>query len=490
MDFKISKSNQQKHFFEIELRLKAEADIVELQLPAWRPGRYELQNFSKNIQTFTVFDKKGLKVKFRKITKDKWEIMAKKQELFIKYSYYSIKTDAGNSYVDDSIFYVNFVNCIPYQVGKIETPVSVSIDIPSDWSIACALKFKKNKKGGQRVQAKSFYELYDSPLIACPTIDTKEYKIDKTQFKISVVGNYNANWPKILPAFEAFSKFQIMKMEDFPVQDYSFIIWVLPTAFYHGVEHCSSTMIVLGPDIEGDTLIADLLGVSSHELFHAWNICKIRPKELLKYDYTKENYFETGFIVEGVTTYLGDLILVQSGVISKDEYLKELSTVCIRHFVNDGKASQSLVESSIDLWVDGYGTGVPNKKVSIYHKGALVAFILDLMIRNKFNHERSLYTIMKEMWFNFGKKGVGYQLNDYKLIAESIFEGDLDEYFEKCIFGNDSLESLLNQELNKIGLELVWKNEASLVVSELEKQKKIQKNNLAKFLTDNEIVTI
>ena len=53
----------------------------------------------------------------------------------------------------------------------------------------------------------------------------------------------------------------------------------------------------------------ELLGVSSHELYHTWNIKAIRPEEMYPYDYTKENYFKTGFVAEGVTTYMGDLML-------------------------------------------------------------------------------------------------------------------------------------------------------------------------------------
>lgn len=485
MEFKISQSSIQANFLDIEFSFKANTKIVELQLPAWRPGRYELQNFSKNIQSFKVFNENNLEIPFKKLTKDKWEIEANTKNIKIKYSYYANKTDAGSSFVDENVFYINFVNCIPYLVGLINEPVSVSLNLPKNWEIASALKFKFNKKGTANTLAKSFYELYDSPTVASSTIQIVKYKADQTNFFIEIVGNYKPNWEKILPAFKAFTKFQIKKMGSFPEKEYHFINWILPNAFYHGVEHGSSTMITLGPDIEGDSLLSDLLGVSSHELFHAWNICKIRPKELLPYDFTKENYFETGFVVEGVTTYFGDLALVQSGVISKEEYLKELSTVCMRHFVKDGKANQSLVESSIDLWVDGYEAGIPHKKVSIYNKGALVALLLDLKIRNKYNHSRSLYTLMQNMWENFGKKAIGYSINDYKTEAENIFGEPLDEYFKNYIYGTKTLEPSLNKELSKVGLELIWKNDTSIIISEIENPDKTQKINLEKFLIDN-----
>ncbi len=490
MIYTLKKNKNHPNFIDIELKYKSNSDKVILQIPAWRPGRYELQNFAKNIPKIEAFDKNGQNLGIQKITKDAWEITCKKQEILVKYSYYAHKTDAGSSFVDSDYLYINFVNCLAYIENGINKPVSVEIEMPKNWQYACALEGKMLENNQLKIVASSFYTLYDSPFIAAKSIATQEYFVEETQFQIQIIGNYQPNWNKILPDFEAFSRYQICKMVSFPVKKYQFLVWILPTAFYHGVEHSASTMIVLGPDNEGDSLITDLLGVSSHELFHAWNICKIRPKQLLPYDFSQENYFDTGFVVEGVTTYFGDLFLLHAKVILKDEYLKELSTTCIRHFVKDGQAQQSIVDSSIDLWIDGYTEGIPQKKVSIYHKGALVALLLDLMIRNKFDHKKSLYCVMKAMWDNFGMKNIGYTLTDYKLIAETIFEAPLNDYFNNFIAGNVPIEAALNTELKHIGLGLVWKNNFTIVISEIKKPTKVQKMNLEKFLTDNYFASI
>ena len=48
---------------------------------------------------------------------------------------------------------------------------------------------------------------------------------------------------------------------------------------YHGVEHITSTVCALGPgyNLMKGELYENLLGVSCHELFHAWNVKTIRP---------------------------------------------------------------------------------------------------------------------------------------------------------------------------------------------------------------------
>jgi predicted metalloprotease with PDZ domain len=490
MDIKITKSSEQDYFFDIEIFLKNTDNHIILQLPAWRPGRYEIQNFSKNLQDFKVYNLQDEAINFKKITKDSWQIFSNRNGIIIKYSFYANKTDAGNSFVDNQLYYLNFVNCIPYVVGQMNSPIQIAIKTPPFWKVACPLPYMILEKEGVFLKAKSIYELYDSAFMACQHLAESEYFINENHFLIQIIGDYQPNWEKILPAFKAFSIIQIEVMGDFPVKKYHFIIWVLPTAYYHGVEHGASTVIVLGPDIEGDSLLFDLFGVASHELFHTWNICKIRPIELMPINFTKESYFPTGFVVEGITTYLGDLFLVQSGVITKDEYLKELSAICMRHFLKDGNAKQSIVESSIDLWVDGYTEGIPNKKVSIYNKGALVALVLDLLIRDKFEHTKSIYDCMKYLWENFGKKDIGYSIADFKLVAEKIFEDTLEIYFKMYIYGNEPLEPFLNELLAKIGLQIIKKNKNSIAIVEVKKKTKKQIDNLDKFLNSTTLGTI
>jgi predicted metalloprotease with PDZ domain len=195
-------------------------------------------------------------------------------------------------------------------------------------------------------------------------------------------------------------------------------------------------------------------GISCHELFHAWNVLKIRPEELMPYDFSKENYFRTGYVMEGVTTYYGDLLLARAGVYTIDQYFKELSALFQKHFESFGNYTFSLADSSFDLWVDGYVPGIPNRKVSIYVKGAVVALILDLEIRRLTKNKNSMDDLMRLLWEDFGKKGTGYSENEYREAAEKIAGQSLEDYFSECIYGTTSLEETLNNALQFIGCEL------------------------------------
>ncbi len=453
MHFCISSPNPTTHFFEVSCTINnVSTETLDIQLPAWRPGRYELQHFAKNIQRFEVFNTQNEPLAFHKITKDRWRIeVGTNTSIVVRYVYYANVLDAGGSYVAGDFWYINPVNLCVYADEKLNEPCSLSLQIPENYQVACGLA--KANENEYMLLAKDYYELVDSPILASNTLQSGRYEVAGTIFHVWFQGNISPDWPQIMADFKAFTSVQIATMGEFPEPEYHFLNLILPTAFYHGVEHRHSTMVVLGPD--DDNVYPDLLGVSSHELFHAWNIIRIRPKELLPYDFTKENYFTTCFIAEGVTTYYGDLFLRRANVFDDDAYFLELETYLKRHFSEARYAAQSLAEASFDLWLDGYTKGIPQRKVSVYQKGALVALILDLTIRQLHNHKKSIDDVMRLLWQRFGKPFVGYTIEDYQQIVEEVAGVSLDWYWQECVFGNEPLDHRLNEILADVGLKCI-----------------------------------
>lgn len=463
MHYKIYSKDRASHFIDIECTITDfKTDILELQLPAWRPGRYELQHFAKNIQQFEVFDENDQKLSARKITKDRWQVQTYgAKSIVARYNYYANIINAGSSYVDEHTLYVNPVNLCIYAEGKIEETCTVELKLRETEQIAGITSINSIPDTGvHQLHFDDFYHLADSPFIVSSSLKHDFYKVGKVKFHLWFEGNFQPDFKRIKSDFRKFTTEQINIFGAFPEKEYHFLTWILPIPYYHGVEHRSSTMQVLGPDSQNfEELYIDLLGLASHELFHTWNICKIRPIELLPYDYTKENYFPTCFVAEGVTTYYGDLILNRSKVFDSTQYLKELEACFKHHFDNADSATQSLVESSWDLWLDGYIPAIPNRKVSVYHKGAIAAQILDLHIRKVSIHTRSLDDVMKLMWEQYGKPFRGYTMDDYQAVCEEVANEKLDWYFDVCIKGNESLFELLNRYLQLLELELVRNEE-------------------------------
>ena len=445
---KYSISTVQENWLQIECEFQPKnLGSIKIGLPIWRPGRYQVQNFAKNLPEIKSYqgDKQ---VSIDKIESSVWELNCTEiAPIKLKYTYFAIQRDAGGSVANEEMLYINFVNCLICPQGFENQACELSIKFPRDWQSATSLRFKKDI-----FVARTYRELVDSPFLAAAQIFSYSWKEAGAQFFIQGIGPSTVFTGQLIDAYKKIVAFQCAWMVELPIKKYHFLHWICPEPFYHGVEHTQSTMMVMGP--EDRACYDDLIGLASHEFFHVWNIATIRPKPLLPYRYGEITYFETAWIVEGVTTYLGDWFLKASGVINDEEYLNLLLGNLKLHFDRDRHAVQSLTESSMDLWLDGYGSSTPGKRVSIYFKGAIVALGLDLLIQQKFGGAKSIREVMQQMNAHFGNLKKGYETIDFFRIAEEVYEAPLTEFWNVWVLGSEDLLDPLASILRNLGIDL------------------------------------
>ncbi len=453
MNYTFQIEDPHKHFIHIIAEIDVEPNTqIDIQLPSWRPGRYELANFAKNIKDFTVKDSNGMDLKFHKVTKDRWQVFNKENnKIQISYLYYASELNAGSTFLDEDQLYVNPINCCVYIPEKITESCSIRLEIPKDYKIVTSLK----EQASNLLVATDFHELVDSPIIASSSIQSKTYSSHGVNFHICFQGEIKVDWKRIINDFQMFTDYQIVKFGSFPVKEYYFLFQITPYTSYHGVEHHRSTVILLGPSYKVfNERYRNLLGICSHELYHTWNVKGIRPDDMLPYDYSKENYSELGYVAEGVTTYMGDRMLFESGVFLLDDYFRELMTLLERHFHNDGRKHYSVAESSFDTWLDGYVPGVPGRKVSIYVEGALIAFICDAMIRRSTDNKSTLHDVMRE-FYSGGDEITGYDELLYKKKLEEISGISFDDVFDDLIHGKVDFFNYLGDAMEVFGWKIM-----------------------------------
>ena len=308
-----------------------------------------------------------------------------------------------------------------------------------------------------KYSCQNFHELVDSPLIASNSLQHHSYIESGVKFHLWFQGECKPNWELLETDFKKFSKVQIEAFGDFPTNEYHFLFQILTHKAFHGVEHYNSTVILLGPSydlMKTEGWYEELLAVSCHELYHAWNVKQIRPIDMSPYDYSKENYTELGYINEGVTTYFGDKHLLTSGVFNWKQYAKTFNQLLSRHFTNFGTNNYSVAQSSFDTWLDGYIKGAPGRKGSIYTEGALVAFMTDVFILKNTNNKKSLDDVMKILYQDFAKKGKGVSDLDYKHTIEQVTGASYDEIYDNFLHGTTDYTTQLTESLNYIGCDL------------------------------------
>ena len=465
--YHINYTEPQRQYIAISVHFACSTEReIQLQFPAWRPGRYQLAHFAQFVKNFSVTDENGKRLPFHKCSKDQWIVSCENaRELKVSYKFFANILNAGSTFMDDRQLYVNPVNCCIYILDRQEEPCEVHLNIPDNYEVASAVPFKDRVARYQ-----NYHELVDTPFVASAELKVASYEVLGKTFYLWFMGDFEPHWERIIHDFERFTHTQIAKFSDrrkkyvgFPVDEYHFIFQILNTKAYHGVEHEKSTVISLGPNTEiMDKLYDEFLGVSSHELYHTWNVKCIRPKDMLPYDYSKENYTKMGYVAEGVTTYLGDVFLAESGVKDFKWYQSELEKLLQKHFDNFGRFNYSVAASSWDTWLDGYQKGAPDRKVSIYNEGALLAFALDMKIRKASENKQSLHDVMNDLYQEFGLKNRGYTEADYQQIAEKYTQDSLDTFFTDYINGTKPFESLMVEALETIGYTLEMKDNPKL----------------------------
>jgi predicted metalloprotease with PDZ domain len=453
-----------------------------LQLPAWRPGRYELQNFAKNIRCFNITDGDGNAVKYQKLTKDRWEIYTKGlSTILVSYEYFANQPDAGGSYLCSDFLYINPVNCMMYVEGRMDETYTLTFDLPENYELATQLHII----GKHQCTAPDFDYLADSPLIASPSLQcvsfTDDYKGKPYTVKLWFQGKHTLNLERLITDTKSYTAFQVAVMGEMPCETFHFLYLMLEKPFRHGVEHLNSTVIALGKleDQTDEEFYNDLLAISSHELFHLWNIKRIRPAEMWPYDFTKENYSIQGYVYEGITTYLGDLFLLHSGVWNQEQYLSSLQSDLLRHFTNDGRFNYSLAESSWDTWLDGYVQGVPGRKISIYIEGLIAAWVADVYIIRNTNGKHRLYDVMRDLYKEFYLQNKGYTSTDYFEVLAKYVGAEISAYVDELIFGKGKFEHWLNRICVELGLVISFDEERkNLIIKQVDCLTNIQQKNL------------
>ena len=445
--------NPASHYVYIDLLVeKVMPGKLQLQLPVWRPGRYELGNFARNIKKLEIWNENNELIPFTKLNKDLWETEISTQgTIKVTYSYYAAELNAGACYADPSQLYINPVHCCLKVNGRENEEHRVELKIPDDYKIVSSLKVNH-----RTLSAQDFEELVDSPFVASAQLKTEVYTVKGISFFLHFNGECRPDFEKIKKDFTAFTDYMIRFWKDFPVNEYHFIFQILPNKFYHGVEHKKNTVIAIGPGyaINSGTVYEDVLGVSCHELFHTWNIKTIRPVEMQPYDFTRENYARTGYVYEGFTTYFGDKLLLSSGVFSLQQYFTTLEERLQKHLHNFGRYNLSVADSSWETWLDGYVPGAPYRKTNIYDEGSLISLMLDVLIMRQTQNKRSLRDVCVLLYERFGKAGKGYSEQDIISLVEEVSGNRQSEFFSNYVYGSNDYEPGIKEALEYLGLEL------------------------------------
>ncbi|HEU4889542.1 MAG TPA: PDZ domain-containing protein [Thermoanaerobaculia bacterium] len=421
-----------ERLFDIDLRFIAPTDTPRLLLPSWRPGRYLIQNYAANVREWSAGESR--------IWKDgltSWRVDARAgEEITVRYRYYAGVLDAGSSFLDEDEAYFNGSNLFMLVDGLRHEEHLLTIAAPADWRIETQLQ--RDEDGTFR--ARDYDHLIDSPAIAAATLTRHSFAESGAMIHLVFRGDESIDTEQYVEPVRTITRTQAQLFGGLPFQNYRFLYHVRDR--WHGVEHEDSSSIILrrnsllgaGPGDEG---YDHLLSITSHELFHAWNIKRMLPAKFAPYDYWNATPTRLLWAMEGLTSYYGDLTLVRGGLWTVDRYLRHLATEIQTLEGLPARGHLSLSQASFDGWLSDPAQmhDHPNAWFSFYNKGELVSALLDLTIRRASNGERSLDDVVHLLW----------QEHDARGLAEDAMEravervADVGDFFTRYVDGTEPL---------------------------------------------------
>ncbi len=428
-----------EQLIEVHLQTYVSAGETTLHLPHWRPGRYELQNYARFLSDVQAVDGQGQCVPLCKTATHSWTVhVSAETELRVSYLFFANQTDAGGTYFDAEHILFNGITCLMYPAGSEAAPCTLELDLPRGFRLGGDLA----GEGGASHAFDSVHDLLDTPWLAGPGLQHHSFAAGDLEVHLWFLGEAKPDFPRLEADLRRYTEVQLAFFGECPVARYHYLYLMLPQRYRHGVEHRASTVIVMGPGVRcmEDDFYKSLLEISSHEFFHTWNVKALRPADMLPYDYQRENYSELHYVTEGLTTYYGDLMLWKAHNWDLDQWLGSINGELARHYQTGAQDHTSLVEASFDSWVNGYrNDGTPNRRISFYTKGYLVALLLDTELRRLSDHQVSLDTVITELYHGMRTAQRGYTRADFIGIVEAQSGKDFTGFFADYIEGTRDL---------------------------------------------------
>ncbi|MBX0329314.1 M61 family peptidase [Oscillochloris sp. ZM17-4] len=454
------------HLFHVEVVIDAvTSSVLDLVLPGWTPGSYMIREYARHVQEFAALGPDGAALPWRKTAKDTWRVEAGAAgAALVRYKVYANELTVRTSHLDASHGYFNPSTLCMYVPGRTEEPLGVHVDAPEGWRVSTALELGDRGQGtGDRGRevfvAQDYDELVDSPF-ECGTQRVLPFTVDEVPHEIVIWGRGNEDEARLVADTRRIVEVQRDMFDGLPYPHYSFILH-LTDGRGGGLEHRNSvTNMVDRWTFRPERSYERYLSLTSHELFHVWNVKRLRPAPLGPFDYRSENYTRLLWFVEGVTSYYDELLLVRAGLMQPGRFLEKLADEILALQGQPGRHVQSLEESSFDAWVKFYrpDENTANSSISYYLKGSLVCLLLDMEIRRRTGGERSLDDVVRELYGRYPISGPGIPEEGGVIAAVEAVAGAHDgafrDFFARYIAGTDELDYAA--ALAAAGLELRW----------------------------------
>jgi predicted metalloprotease with PDZ domain len=326
------------------------------------------------------------------------------QTIRVAFTYEADTLDNAMSWTAPDFAMFNGTNLFLYPEGRgLNFPATVAIHTSPGWLIATGMAPAVTP---QTFGAPTFHDLADMPFfIGRFDIDSERVADRWVKYASYPAGSVvGARRAAVLKTLSQVIPPEAAVFGEVPWTDYT-VLQVTDSSYRgaSGLEHQNSHLDVVGTQFLDSPFMPSLY---AHEIFHSWNVKRMRPAEMVPYRYDVPQPTPWLWVSEGITDYYADLALVRGGAARDTDF----------YSVTANKIDQvaavppiALTDASLTTWVhptDG--------TADIYYpKGSLAGFMLDIMIRDASNNAQSLDSVMRSVYTTTYKKLRGFTGADW-----------------------------------------------------------------------------
>ncbi|HEU4585452.1 MAG TPA: PDZ domain-containing protein, partial [Gemmatimonadaceae bacterium] len=403
---------------------------VVLSIPAWTPGAYEISYFARRVLGFGARGDRDRALEWDKLDYDSWRIRpAGSRKITVSFDYLADTLDNAMSWSRSDFLLFNGTNVFPYPEGRsFDFPATVRIRTESDWRVATGMT--PGSAPGSYT-ASNYHDLVDMPFFV------GRFDLDSTRA--------GRGWLRIA-AYPAGSIPDDVRARDFQelsriIDSQAKVFGEIPFTSYtlmqiadsgygaiSGLEHQNSHVDVTTPLAIGQPI---LTSIYAHEIFHAWNVKRLRPADLWPYEYADEQPTTWLWMSEGITDYYADLSRVRAGVIDSVAFFEAIAEK-MAEVANAPPVA--LEDASLSTWVhpeDGTST-------IYYPKGALAGLMLDVLIRDASDNRASLDDVMRRLYQESYKNEQGFTGDQWWSAVRAAAGGkSFSDFYARYVDGRD-----------------------------------------------------
>lgn len=454
--------NPETHIVKVKIDSKRPNEMEKLQffLPSWSPGSYLMREYTKNVRNFKVLNKTGEFLYFEQVEKGIWEIDWSRSdinnpssEFSVEYEVYCHDLTVRTCHIDDSHA---FLHGPAYLMGVEDVNFNFEIEFkfPGLWSkLHTGLTDISKKREQFLYTADSYDDLLDCPVeIGCHDVDG--FMFDGKEHNVIFYGNQYVHPYDLKADIKKIVETVASHFSSVPYDNYLFMTHLVKNKF-GGLEHKNSTALQFdGRKLKNRKDYVNWLCLVAHEYFHTWNVKRIRPIELGPFNYTEENYTRMHWLTEGLTSFMDELFVLRTDLISLKEYLLMQRLNLARYYSIAGKKFHSLEDSSFNAWVKLYRPDEFSNlsSISYYLKGGLVFSTLHFEFKKA---GKSINDLLTSLWAHYNENPeVGVTKIEVLSMIEAIGNKEIRDQFELRISTTEDID--FDTYYAENGMQFIW----------------------------------